>query len=385
MSTTERLLPLENLVSADDWSWALKARRVAREVIRPVIDQDFEARHFRHEVVPALAAEGLLGLHINGYGCAGAGPVAYGLVCQEIEAVDSGWRTFLSVQGSLAMSAIAKFGSEEQKNEYLPRMAAGEAIGCFALTEPAGGSDPAAMTTTAVRDGDDWLITGTKRWIGLANLADVAVVWARTDEGVRGFIVPTDTPGYTATPIENKFAMRASVQCEIEFDNVRVPESLRLPAAEGLKAPFGCLNEARFGIAWGVTGVIRDCIDVATEYSQNRMLFGEPLAGKQITQDKLARMFISYETSVLLALHLAGLKAKGAVDPVQISVAKYNNTRAAIDAARVTREILGGDGVTSDYPVMRHMANLEAVRTYEGTDEVHSLIIGRALTGLSAF
>lgn len=385
MSTTERLLPLENLVSADDWSWALKARRVAQEVIRPVIDQDFEAKHFRNEVVPALAAEGLLGLHINGYGCAGAGPVAYGLACQEIEAVDSGWRTFLSVQGSLAMSAIAKFGSEEQKNEYLPRMATGEAIGCFALTEPAGGSDPAAMTTTAVRDGDDWVITGTKRWIGLANLADVAVVWARTDQGVRGFIVPTDTPGYTATPIENKFAMRASVQCEIEFDGVRVPESLRLPAAEGLKAPFGCLNEARFGIAWGVTGVIRDCIDVATDYSQNRMLFGQPLAAKQITQDKLARMFVSYETSVLLALHLAGLKAKGAVDPVQISVAKYNNVRAAIDAARVTREILGGDGVTSDYPVMRHMANLEAVRTYEGTDEVHSLIIGRALTGHSAF
>jgi glutaryl-CoA dehydrogenase len=197
--------------------------------------------------------------------------------------------------------------------------------------------------------------------------------------------VPTETPGYTATPIENKFAMRASVQCEIDFDNVRVPERLRLPAAEGLKAPFGCLNEARFGIAWGVTGVIRDCIDVATEYAQNRMLFGEPLAAKQITQDKLARMFVAYETSVLLALHLAGLKAKGAVDPVQISVAKYNNTRAAIDAARVAREILGGDGVTSDYPVMRHMANLEAVRTYEGTDEVHSLIIGRALTGHNAF
>lgn len=382
---TEQLFALESRVPAEDWAWALAARRVLDSVVRPTIDEDFDTGYFRHEVVAAFAEAGMLGLQLTGYGCAGASPLAYGLVCHEVEAVDSGWRTLLSVQGSLAMAAIAKFGSEAQKQEHLPRMAAGEVLGCFALTEPGGGSDPASMTTRATRDGGDWVLTGAKRWIGLATIADLAVVWAHTDEGVRGFLVPTDAAGFTATAIGGKLAMRSSIQCDIRLDSVRVPESARLPGAEGLRAPFACLTEARYGIVWGVTGIARECIDVAVRFARERTLFGGPLAGKQLAQDKLARMFVRYETSVLLALELARLKAAGALEPAQVSVGKLNNVRDAVAVAHAARELLGGDGITAAYPVMRHLANLEAVRTYEGTDDIHSLVIGRALTGVSAF
>ncbi|HEY8590247.1 MAG TPA: acyl-CoA dehydrogenase family protein [Naasia sp.] len=376
---------LAGLLEPAERDWQQRARRVARERILPVIEDDFENRHFREELVPALAAEGFLGMHITGYGCAGASATAYGAVCLELEAADSGWRTFVSVQGSLAMSAIAKFGSEGQKNEWLPRMASGAVIGCFALTEPNGGSDPGSMRTTAVRDGDDWLITGTKRWIGLASIAGVAVVWAQTEDGVRGFLVPTGSEGFRATPIAGKLAMRASIQCDIELDAVRVPESARLPEATGLRAPFSCLNEARYGIVWGAMGAARSCLEVALGHSLQRNVFGGPVARFQLTQAKLADMLLEYEKGVLLALHLGRAKDAGTLTPPQISVGKLNNVREAIGIASAARSILGGDGVTGEYPVMRHMANLEAVRTYEGTDEIHSLILGRALTGLAAF
>ncbi|MCU1570346.1 MAG: acyl-CoA dehydrogenase [Naasia sp.] len=376
---------LDALLQPDERDWQQRARRIARERIDPVIEQDFENGHFRAELIPDLAEAGLLGMHISGYGCAGASAASYGAVCLELEASDSGWRTFVSVQGSLAMSAIAKFGSEEQKTQWLPPMARGEVIGCFALTEPDGGSDPAAMRTRAVRDGGDWLISGTKRWIGLASIAGVAVVWAQTEEGVRGFLVPTETAGFTATPITGKLAMRASIQCDIALDTVRVPDSARLPDAQGLRAPFSCLNEARFGIVWGVLGAARSCLEAALDRAITREVFGGPIGRFQLTQDKLADMLLEYEKGVLLALHLARLKDAGTLTPAQISVGKLNGVREAIRIAGTARSILGGDGVTGEFPVMRHMANLEAVRTYEGTDEIHSLVIGRALTGLNAF
>jgi len=376
---------LDSYLTPDEREWQQRARRIAEDRIMPVIEDDFENGHFRDELIPAVAAEGLLGMHISGYGCAGASATSYGAVCLELEAVDSGWRTFVSVQGSLAMSAIAKWGSEDQKNEWLPRMAAGEIIGCFALTEPDGGSDPAAMRTRAVKDGDDWLITGSKRWIGLASIAGVAVVWAQTDEGVRGFLVPTETRGFTAAPITGKLAMRASIQCDIQLEQVRVPEVNRLPGARGLSGPFSCLNEARYGIIWGVMGAARTCLEVALGRSISRDVFGGPIGRFQTTQNKLADMLIEYQKGALLALHIGRMKDAHELDPSQISVGKLNNVREAIAIAATARSILGGDGVTNEFPVMRHMANLEAVRTYEGTDEIHSLVLGRALTGIAAF
>lgn len=376
---------IDPLLSETERDWQARARAFAESRILPTIEADFEDRHFRRELVAELGAGGFLGMHLTGYGCAGASAVSYGLACLELEAADSGWRTFVSVQGSLAMSAISKFGSEEQKQQWLPRMAAGEVIGCFALTEPAGGSDPAAMTTRAVRDGADWIISGSKRWIGLASIAQVAVVWAQTEDGVRGFLVPTDSAGFSADPITTKLAMRASIQCDVVFDGVRVPESSRLPEAVGLRAPFSCLNEARYGIIWGVMGAARTCFEVALDRSTSREVFGGPIGRFQLTQDKLATMLLEYEKGVLLALHIGRLKEAGALTPPQISVGKLNNVREAITIAGNARSILGGDGVTSEFPVMRHMANLEAVRTYEGTDEIHSLVIGRALTGVGAF
>ena len=383
--TTDQLLGLELMLSEEELAWQQRARTFARERIAPVIDGDFEDRRFRKELVAELGAAGFLGMHLTGYGAAGASAVSYGLVCLELEAADSAWRTLVSVQGSLAMSAISKFGSDEQKQQWLPGMAAGTLIGCFALTEPASGSDPASMQTHARRDGDDWLLTGAKRWIGLASEADVAIVWAATDDGVRGFVVPTDTPGFRAEPIGGKLSMRASVQCDLFFDDVRLPSEAMLPDARGLSGPFGCLNEARFGIAWGVMGAARSCLEAAIDRSTVREAFGKPIGGTQLVQKKLADMFLEYEKGLLLALQLGRRKDAGTLSIEQISVGKLNNVREAQKIARTARSILGGDGITDEFPVMRHMANLEAVATYEGTDEIHTLVIGRALTGIAAY
>lgn len=386
-AVVDTVFALDELLTDDERGWQRKARAFATDRILPVIDDDFEKQFFRRELVGELAAAGFLGMQLEGYGCAGAGPVAYGLVCLELESADSSWRTFVSVQGSLAMSAISQHGSEEQKNEWLPRLASGEAIGCFGLTEPSGGSDPAAMQTTARRDGDDWVIDGTKRWIGLANVADVAVIWAKdaADGVVRGFVVPTSTPGFAATPIAGKLSMRASIQCDVVLDGVRIPESAMLPGARGLSGPFACLNEARFGIVWGAMGAARSCLEAAIGRARTREVFGQPIGSRQLIQAQLADMFVEYEKGVLLALHLGRLKERGALTPAQISVGKLNSVREALKIAQRARAILGGDGITSEFPVMRHLANLESVRTYEGTDEIHQLVIGRELTGISAF
>ncbi|MGO4689854.1 acyl-CoA dehydrogenase family protein [Glaciibacter sp. 2TAF33] len=385
VSFVDEVFDLDGLLSDEERGWQSKARSFATERILPTIEQDFENQYFRRELVPELGAAGFLGMHLTGYGCAGAGAVSYGLACLELEAADSGWRTFVSVQGSLAMTAIHRFGSDEQRQRWLPGMASGSWVGCFALTEPTGGSDPAGMLTTARRDGDDWVIDGAKRWIGLASIADVAVVWAHTDAGVRGFLVPTSTTGFAATPIDTKLSMRASIQCDIRLDAVRVPYSAMLPGARGLSGPFSCLNEARFGIVWGAMGAARSCLDAAIGRARAREVFGKPIGATQLIQAKLADMLVEYEKGVLLALHLGRLKERGALTPAQISVGKLNSVREALRIASEARAILGGDGVTSEFPVMRHLANLESVRTYEGTDEIHQLILGRALTGLNAF
>ena len=382
---TDTIFDIDALLSEEELQWKARARKFATERILPTIEQDFEDRHFRSEFVGELGALGFLGMHLSGYGCAGAGAVSYGLACLELEAADSGWRTFVSVQGSLAMSAIHKFGSEEQKQRWLPPMAAGTAVGCFGLTEPSGGSDPAGMLTTAHRDGDDWVLNGSKRWIGLASIADVAVVWAKTEDGVRGFLVPAGTAGYRAVPIENKLSMRASIQCDLFFDECRLPASAMLPNARGLSGPFSCLNEARYGIIWGAMGAARSCLEAAIGRSRSRQVFGKPIGAMQLTQQKLADMFVEYEKGMLVAVHIGRQKEAGTLTHAQISVGKLNNVREAIAIAGTARSILGGDGITSDFPVMRHMANLESVRTYEGTDEVHALVLGRELTGLNAF
>ena len=379
------LLDVDALLTDEEKAVRTRVRSFVDESVRPRIAEWFETAEFPRELVPELGALGLLGMHIQGYGCAGRSAVEYGLAAAELEAGDSGLRTFVSVQGSLAMSAIAKHGSEAQKTEWLPRMAAGEVIGCFALTEPGAGSDPGSMTTFARRDGDDWVINGAKRWIGLASIAQVAVVWAQTDDGVRGFLVPTDTLGFSATPIAPKLSMRASIQCDIELADVRVPGSARLPGAEGLRGPFACLNEARYGIAWGVMGAALDSYRAALEYAQQRLQFDKPLAGFQLTQAKLADMAVEIGNGQLLALHLGRAKDAGRLQPHQISMAKLANTRAAIRIAREARSMLGGNGITLEHSPMRHAANLESVRTYEGTDEVHALVIGHAITGIPAF
>jgi glutaryl-CoA dehydrogenase len=385
VSVMDEVFDLHALLQPDEIEWAMKARTFAQTHIRPVIEDDFDKKYFRKELIPLIAEQGFLGMHLKGYGCAGASAVSYGLVCLEIEAVDSGWRTFVSVMGSLAMSAIYKYGTEEQKNHWLPQMAKGEKLGCFGLTEPHGGSDPANMLTTAKKVGDTWVINGAKRWIGLATLADICIVWAMTDEGVRGFIVPTDTPGFKATAIDGKLSMRASIQCDIELTNVTLPADALLPNAKGLSGPFGCLNEARYGIIWGAMGAARSCLDAAINRSKSREVFGQPIGSFQLTQAKLADMTLEYEKGVLLALHIGRQKDAGTLNIAQISVGKLNSVREALKIAREARTILGGDGITGEFPVMRHMANLESVRTYEGTDEIHQLVVGRALTGLNAF
>lgn len=385
MSDISDLIDFDSLLTAEERALRDTVRSFVDSEIKPNIAGWYENAHLPVEIFPELARLGLLGMHLKGYGCAGRSAVDYGLAGAELEAGDSGVRTFVSVQGSLAMSAIYKHGSEEQKAEWLPAMAAGEVIGCFGLTEPTAGSDPSSMTTFARRDGGDWVLNGAKRWIGLASVAKIAIIWARTDDGVRGFIVPTSTPGFTATPIGPKLSMRSSIQCDIDLTDVRLPATAVLPNVVGLKGPFSCLNEARYGIIWGAMGAARDAFDAALDYSKGRMQFDKPLAGYQLTQQKLVDMALEINKGFLLALHLGRLKDAGRLQPDQISVGKLNNCREAIKIAREARTILGGNGITLEYSPLRHANNLESVRTYEGTDEIHTLILGQRLTGVSAF
>lgn len=362
--------------------------------VRPDIAQWYENAVLPLQLLPEMAELGLFGMHLQGYGCAGRSATEYGLAMQEMEAGDSGLRTVVSVQGSLAMSAIYKNGSEEQRQKWLPKMAAGEIIGCFGLTEPTAGSDPSSMTTVARKEGEEWVLNGEKRWIGLATVAQVAIIWAKAPtadetgnlvEKVRGFIVPTDTPGFRATAIESKLSMRASLQCDIHLDQVRLPEEAILPHNPGLRGPFSCLAEARYGIAWGAMGAARDALEAALEYSRHRLQFNRPLSGYQLTQKKLTDMALELNKGQLIALQLGRAKDAGALENHMISVGKLNNCRAAIEICREARTILGGNGITTEYSPLRHANNLESVRTYEGTDEVHTLILGQALTGEAAF
>lgn len=385
MTDSSDLLDIDGLLSEDERALRDRVRGFVDTAIKPNISDWYDRAEFPLEIVPRMAELGLLGMHIKGYGCPGRSSVEYGLAALELEAGDSGLRTFVSVQGSLAMSAIAKHGSEEQKNEWLPKMAAGSAIGCFGLTEPTGGSDPGSMLTFARRDGDDWILNGSKRWIGLASVAQVAIIWAMTDDGVRGFVVPTDSPGFTATPIVQKLSMRASIQCDVELSDIRLPGTALLPEAKGLRGPFECLNEARYGIIWGAMGAARDSYFAALEYSRERLQFGRPLAGYQLTQLKLVNMALEINKGILVALQVGRLKDAGNLQPHQISLGKLNNCREAIGICREARAMLGGNGVTLDYSPMRHANNLESVRTYEGTDEVHTLILGNHITGIPAF
>ena len=385
MSQDHDLIALDSLLTEEERLLQKNVHSFVDSAIKPNIAGWYEKAVFPLEIVPEMAKLGLLGMHLKGYGCAGRSAVEYGLAGAELEAGDSGLRTFVSVQGSLAMSAIYKHGSEAQKLQWLPQMAAGEAIGCFGLTEPTAGSDPSSMKTFARRDGEDWILNGSKRWIGLASVAKVAVIWAQTEEGVRGFVVPTETAGFKATPIEPKLSMRASIQCEIELTDLRLPADAVLPNVVGLKGPFSCLNEARYGIIWGAMGAARDAFEDALAYSQERMQFDKPLAGYQLTQQKLVDMALEINKGFLLALHIGRLKDAGNLDLHMISVGKLNNCREAIAICREARTILGGNGITLDYSPLRHANNLESVRTYEGTDEVHTLVMGRAITGIAAF
>jgi glutaryl-CoA dehydrogenase len=367
--------------------------RLIRDTVRdfvsdrvlPDIEKWFDAGEFPRDIVPELGALGLLGMHLTGYGCAGAGAVGYGLACTELEAGDSGFRSFVSVQGSLAMFPIHAYGSEEQKSRWLPKMAAGDAIGCFGLTEPDFGSDPSALKTTARRDGEGWVLNGTKMWITNGGIADLAVVWARTEDDVRGFLVPSGTTGFTTRDIHRKLSLRASVTSELIFDDCRVPEDAMLPGVKGLRGPLSCLNEARYGIIWGSMGAARACLHSALDYSTSRRQFGRPIGGFQLTQQKLVNMALEVGKGTLLALHLGRLKDEGRLTPTQVSAGKLNNVREALAVAREARSILGANGITLEYPVIRHMNNLESVLTYEGTSEIHTLILGEALTGLRAF
>jgi len=380
------LLDVDSLHSAEELQVRALVRRVVDDRIRPYV-----AGWYEHGALPArelareLAAIGLLGMRLDGYGCAGASAVAYGLACLELEAADSGVRSMVSVQGSLAMEAIAAFGSAEQKQEWLPHMATGETIGCFALTEPDHGSDPASMATRARRDGGDWLLRGSKMWITNAPVADVAVVWARTDEGIAGFLVPMETPGVSAREIRHKLSLRASVTGEVVLDDVRLPEAARLPLARGLRAPLACLNQARYGIVWGALGAARDCLHTALDYAVRRTQFGRPIAAFQLTQAKLVDAAVELQKGYLLAVHLGRRADAGTLTPAQVSVGKLNNVREALTIARQCRTILGANGISGEYPIMRHAANLETVLTYEGTSEIHQLIVGEAMTGLAAF
>jgi glutaryl-CoA dehydrogenase len=380
------LLDLDSLLSDEERDVRDLARRLVDDHVRPHVAGWYEQGSAPiRELAAEFGKNGLLGMHLTGYGCAGMSAVAYGLTCLELEAADSGVRSLVSVQGSLAMFAIWKYGSEEQKQRWLPGMAAGELIGCFGLTEPDHGSDPATMATRARRDGTDWVLTGGKMWITNAPVADVAVIWARTDDGVAGFAVPTGTPGFVAREIKQKMSLRASSTGEITLDDVRLPDSARLPGARGLKAPLSCLTEARFGIIWGSLGAARDCLDTALAYAGSREQFGRPIAGFQLTQAKLADMTLELAKGYLLALHLGRRAEAGELRPEQVSAGKLNNVRESLAIARECRTILGANGISAEYPIMRHANNLESVLTYEGTSEIHQLVLGQKLTGLSAF
>lgn len=378
-------LAIDSLLSDEERLIRDTVRDFVRSRVLPGIDDWFERGVFPKEVATEIGQLGLLGMHLQGYGCAGASAVSYGLACLELEAGDSGFRSFVSVQGSLAMFPIWKYGSEEQKQEWLPRMARGEAIGCFGLTEPDAGSDPAGMRASARRRGSDWVLNGNKLWITNGGIADVAIVWARADEGVRGFIVPTSTPGFSTRDIHRKISLRASVTSELTLEDVLLPESAVLPGVTGLRGPLSCLNEARYGIVWGAMGAARACYEAALDYARTRVQFGKPIAAFQLTQRKLVEMLIEISKGMLLALHLGRMKDQGRIAPQQVSVGKLNNVRAALEIAREARSVLGANGITLEYPVIRHMNNLESVFTYEGTHEIHTLAIGEAITGVAAY
>ena len=379
-------LGLDTLLSDEEILLRDTVRDFVDKEIKPNVAEWWDEGVIPHEDLARKFGElGMLGMHLEGYGCAGTSAMSYGLASLELEAGDSGIRSFVSVQGSLAMFPIWKFGSEEQKETWLPRMAKGEVIGCFGLTEPDSGSDPASMRTNARRDGADWIINGSKMWITNGSIADIAIVWTRTDEGFRGFIVPTDTPGFSARDIKKKASLRASVTSELAFDDMRVPDDFALPGVASMRGPLSCLNEARFGIAFGAMGAARDCYETALRYSQEREQFNQPIGSFQLTQKKLVEMMVAVQRGSLVALHLGRRKDEGTLSPEQVSFGKFDNVRNALEVARTARSILGGNGITLEYPVFRHMANLETVFTYEGTNEIHTLVMGQAITGLSAF
>ena len=378
-------LAIDHALSEEERDIRDMVRAFVGDRVLPHVGDWFEEATIPIDLARELGKLGVLGMHLDGYGCAGASATAYGLACMELEAGDSGVRSLVSVQGSLAMFAIHRWGSEEQKLEWLPRMAAGEAIGCFGLTEPDAGSDPGAMRTHARRDGSDWILNGQKMWITNGSVADIAVVWARTEDGIRGFLVPSGTKGFTTQDIHRKLSLRASVTSELLLDDVRLPGDALLPEATSLRGPLSCLNEARYGIVWGAIGAARACFEAALSYSKERIAFGRPIAATQIQQQKLAEMAVEVNRGMLLALHLGRLKDDGRLAPEQVSLGKLANVNAALEVARTARQVLGANGITLEYPVIRHMNNLESVVTYEGTADVHALVVGGALTGTDAF
>ncbi len=378
-------LETDHLLSDQERLLRDTVRRFVADRILPDVADWFEAGTFPKELAKEMGALGLFGMHLEGYGCAGTSATEYGLACTELEYGDSGVRSFVSVQGSLAMFPIWAFGSEEHKQRWLPQMAAGDAIGCFGLTEPDAGSDPGSMRTHARRDGSDWILNGTKMWITNGSIADVAVVWAQTDGGIRGFVVPTDTAGFSATDVHGKLSLRASVTSELVLDDVRLPADAVLPEVVGLKGPLSCLNEARFGILFGAVGAGRACYEAALEYAKERTQFGRPIASFQLTQRKLVEMMVSLQRAMLVALHLGRKRDAGTLSAQQVSFGKLDNVRQALEVARSARSVLGANGITLEYPVIRHMNNLESVYTYEGTNEIHTLVLGEAITGTSAF
>lgn len=378
-------LEIDTLMSDEERLIRDTVREFVADRVLPDVAEWFEAGTFPKELAKDMGAMGLFGMHLTGYGCAGTNSVSYGLACTELEAGDSGTRSFVSVQGSLAMFPIWAYGSEEQKQEWLPGMAAGEIIGCFGLTEPDSGSDPGSMRTNARRDGSDWVLNGTKMWITNGGIADVAIVWATTEDGVRGFIVPTDVAGFTTNDVHHKMSLRASITSELVLEDVRLPSEAMLPGVAGLKGPLSCLSEARFGIAFGAVGAARSCYQAALDYSKERQQFGKPIASFQLTQRKLAEMVIAINRSMLVAMHLGRMKDDGRLSTEHVSLGKLDNVRMALEVAREARTVLGANGITLEYPVIRHMNNLESVLTYEGTQEVHTLVLGQALTGINAF